>query len=105
MDAAALMRSRYSAYVLGLSDYLIATWHGSTRPAAIDLSEAANAQTTWLGLDIRQHREIDEQHAEVEFVARYRVGGGRALRLHERSRFLRENGRWFYVDGQFDPAA
>ena len=95
------MRSRYCAYVLGLSDYLITTWHASTRPTALDLSEAP----TWLGLSVKRHCVINENHAEVEFIARFRVGGGRASRLHERSRFVCEGGRWFYVDGEIDPAA
>ena len=90
------MRSRYSAYVLGLEDYLLATWHPSTRPEKLDL--AAGPATRWLGLQVRQHRQQDESHATVEFVARYRVGG-RGHRLHETSRFIREAGCWFYVDG------
>jgi SEC-C motif-containing protein len=52
----------------------------------------------WLGLEVRAHRETDASHAEVEFVARSRRAG-RAQRLHERSRFVREDGRWYYVDG------
>lgn len=104
-DAESLMRSRYSAYVLGLPDYLLATWHASTRPAAIDLAEPAHARTSWLGLSVKLHRAIDANHAEVEFIARYRVGGGRAARLHERSRFVRDGVQWFYVDGQIDPGA
>lgn len=93
-DAESLMRSRYSAFVLGRLDYLLATWHASTRPADLTLDAAAQ----WLGLEVRLQRVIDAGHAEVEFVARYREGG-RAVRLHERSRFVREAERWFYVDG------
>ncbi len=93
-DAEALMRSRYSAFVLGRLDYLLATWHASTRPVDLTLDAAAK----WLGLEVRSHRVIDADHAEVEFIARYREGG-RAVRLHERSRFVREAGRWCYVDG------
>ena len=92
-DAAQLMRSRYSAFVLERSDYLLATWHASTRPADLDFEPGAR----WLGLDVRSHRVLDAEHAEVEFVARYRVAG-RVVRLHERSRFVREGGRWWYVD-------
>lgn len=99
-DAESLMRSRYSAFVLGLSDYLISTWHTSTRPTAIDLSDAP----TWLGLSVKNHRVIDANHAEVEFIARFRLGGGRASRLHERSRFFRDDEHWLYVDGTTDPA-
>lgn len=95
--AEALMRSRYVAYTLGRFDYLEATWHASTRPA--DLSPQSPAPK-WLGLDVKRHRQEDEFHAIVEFVARYKVGG-RAHRLHETSRFVRENGRWYYLDGEF----
>jgi SEC-C motif-containing protein len=94
-DAEALMRSRYSAYVLDLADYLRMTWHPSTRPQALDPGLA----TTWLGLSVKQHVLTGPDTAEVEFIARYRVGGGSAVRLHEHSRFIRENGRWLYVDG------
>jgi SEC-C motif-containing protein len=94
-DALCLMRSRYSAYVLDLRDYLLATWHPSTRPATISSNEPG---LKWLGLDVKQHKPIDADHAEVEFVARSKLAG-RAYRLHERSRFVREHGFWFYVDG------
>ena len=94
-DAESLMRSRYCAFVRGQRDYLLATWHASTRPSDLALQPA----TQWLGLQVRAHHVVDAEHAEVEFVARYR-DGGRATRLHERSRFVREQGRWFYVDGE-----
>ena len=93
-DAECLMRSRYTAFVQERADYLQATWHASTRPAALDFDAGAK----WLGLAVRAHRAMGEDRAEVEFVARYRLGG-RAVRLHERSRFVREGGRWYYVDG------
>jgi SEC-C motif-containing protein len=93
------MRSRYEAYAALDREWLLATWHASTRPAALDLDPAIK----WLGLDVKDHRVIDDTHAEVEFVARFRSGGGRAHRLHERSRFVREGGRWFYVDGDITP--
>ncbi|MDP3540145.1 MAG: YchJ family metal-binding protein [Azonexus sp.] len=95
--AEALMRSRYSAYVRGLEPYLLATWHASTRPASLNLAEEAG--TKWLGLDVKRHQQRDETHAIVEFVARYRIAG-RGHRLHETSNFVREDGRWFYVDGE-----
>jgi SEC-C motif domain protein len=94
-DAPTLMRSRYSAFVLALPDYLLATWHESTRPATLVLDEPG---LRWLGLQVKQHASQDDTHATVEFVARSKQGG-RAQRLHETSRFARENGRWFYVDG------
>ena len=93
-DAEHLMRSRYSAFVHKRADYLLSTWHSSTRPASLDL----DAGTKWLGLEVREHQVTGADTAEVEFVARYRVQG-RAVRMHERSRFVREDGRWFYVDG------
>jgi SEC-C motif-containing protein len=93
-DAEHLMRSRYSAFVREQADYLLATWHSSTRPASLDFDAGAK----WLGLEVRQHQVTGADTAEVEFVARYRVQG-QAVRLHERSRFVREDGRWFYVDG------
>ena len=95
-SAETLMRSRYSAYVLGLEPYLLATWHASTRPAALHLAEEAG--TKWLGLEVKRQQAQDASHATVEFVARYRIAG-RGHRLHETSRFVREDGRWFYVDG------
>lgn len=96
--AEALMRSRYSAYVLALEAYLLATWHPSTRPVSLKLQETPQAK--WLGLQVKRHEPTGPDSARVEFVARYKVGG-RAHRLHELSRFLRENGRWYYVDGEF----
>ena len=95
--AEALMRSRYSAYGLGLEPYLLATWHSSTRPAALHLAEEPG--TKWLGLAVKRHQVRDASHASVEFVARYRLAG-RGHRLHETSAFVREDGRWFYVDGE-----
>jgi SEC-C motif-containing protein len=97
-DAESLMRSRYSAFVLGLQDYLLATWHPSRRPAAL---EADPPGLKWLGLEVRRHTVQDAEHATVSFVARTRLHG-RAQRLVETSRFVREDGRWYYLDG--DPA-
>lgn len=92
-----LMRSRYSAYVLGDTRYLRATWDARTCPA--DLDADGDGAPRWLGLSIKRHAPLDDTHAEVEFVARYKVGG-RAHRLHETSRFVRDgDGRWRYVDG------
>lgn len=93
-DAESLMRSRYSAFVQGDVAYLLATWHSSQRPATLELEAGAK----WLGLQIKQHRSTGEHTAEVAFVARFRVGG-KAVRQHERSRFVREDGCWYYVDG------
>ena len=96
-DAESLMRSRYSAFVLQRADYLLATWHAPLRPPSVDFDPGAR----WLGLEVRAARATGDDTAEVEFVARHRIAG-RAVRLHERSRFVREGGRWFYVDGVFE---
>ena len=92
-----LMRSRYTAYTLLREDYLLASWHVSTRQAQLGLTEETASK--WLGLQVKRHEQQDDSHAVVEFIARYKVGG-RAHRLHEVSRFVREDGRWFYVDGE-----
>lgn len=89
------MRSRYAAFALQLEPYLLVTWHASTRPPMVEFE----AGTKWLGLSVKSFHETGLDRAEVEFVARYKLGGGSAVRLHERSRFVREDGRWFYVDG------
>jgi SEC-C motif domain protein len=94
-DAESLMRSRYSAFVLEDADYLLATWHPAHRPAELTFEPGLK----WLGLDVKDHQQVDATHAEVEFVARSRQAG-RAHRLHERSRFVCEDGRWFYLDGE-----
>lgn len=88
----ALMRSRYSAYGLGLIDYLLATWHPSTSPGELELPPLK-----WLGLELR-HALATGDAGVVEFVARYR-DSGRGGRMHETSRFVREDGRWYYIDG------
>lgn len=98
----ALMRSRYSAYVLKLGDYLLATWYGETSPGEIEFPT-----TKWLGLEIK-HSAMSGDVGVVEFVARYRDSTGRAGRLHETSRFVREGAgraaRWYYIDGVVDEA-
>ncbi|MDO8252264.1 MAG: YchJ family protein [Rhodoferax sp.] len=94
----ALMRSRYSAFVLGLVDYLLATWHPTTAPDELELSPVK-----WLGLEVRRVQAQGDAGV-VEFVARCREGG-RAQRLHETSRFVRQGGRWYYIDGQMSGTA
>ena len=86
------MRSRYSAYVLGLPDYLLATWHPGTAPGELELP-----LVKWLGLEVR-HAQASVDVGVVVFVAGCRYNG-RAQRMHETSRFVREQGRWYYVDG------
>ncbi len=94
--AEALMRSRYAAHALDREAYLLDTWHASTRPP--ELESQAPPRPRWIGLTILRHQRLDDTHAVVEFVARYRLGG-RAHRLHETSRFVLEGQRWYYVDG------
>ncbi|QNH19291.1 hypothetical protein HEP73_00177 [Xanthomonas sp. GW] len=93
-DAETLMRSRYSAYVRRDADYLRASWHPSTRPAELEL----DTHTTWLGLTVQRVVASGADRAEVAFLARYRIGGGSAVRMTEHSRFVREDGRWYYLD-------
>lgn len=110
--AEALMRSRYTAFTLRDEAYLRATWHPSTVPAEPLFDD--NEPIRWLGLEIKYALRLrkgkanlqdDPDRDTVEFVARYKIGG-RAHRLHEVSRFVREAGpdgqkRWFYLDGSF----
>lgn len=97
-DAEALMRSRYSAYVLKDADYLRSSWHPDTRPETLSLDDAPGQRTHWLGLSVKRHIVTGEDSAEVEFVARYRIGGGSAVKMTEHSRFQRIDGRWYYLD-------
>jgi len=97
-DAEALMRSRYSAYVKQLPEYLLASWHPDTRPETLSLDEPAGQRTRWLGLTVHEHTQSDPDHAQVRFTARYRIGGGSAVKMQEHSRFVRLEGRWFYLD-------
>ncbi len=96
-NAEILMRSRYSAYVLGLAHYLLYTWHPDTRPTHLSLSE--DPAMKWLGLSVKRFEQTSATSAIVEFVARYKIGGQKAERLHEVSQFLRSD-RWYYVSGE-----
>jgi SEC-C motif-containing protein len=96
-DAVTLMRSRYSAYVLHVTEYLLASWHPETRPEQLDLAEEPTPK--WLGLAVKRHVALGESQALVEFVARYKIAG-RAYRMHEISQFRRVDGRWYYLDGE-----
>jgi len=93
-----LMRSRYTAYALAREDYLLATWHASTRPPSLGFEPAQQ----WLGLKIVRTEAggADDAEGRVAFVARSKLGG-RAQRLEEDSRFVKEGGRWYYVDGRY----
>jgi SEC-C motif-containing protein len=93
----ALMRSRYTAYALRNGDYVSATWHPSSRPARLDLKTEA---TRWLGLTLVEAPPPNpDGTGEVEFSADFIADGCRQT-LHETSRFLREDGRWYYLDGE-----
>ncbi len=96
------MRSRYSAYVSARGDYLLRTWHDSTRPDHLDLGDAEGV--AWLDLRIIRTEAggPGDQQGVFEFVARYKVGG-KAHRLVEISRFVREDGQWFYLNGTLPP--
>jgi SEC-C motif-containing protein len=87
-----LMRSRYSAYVVGDAPYLVRTWHPRNRPDPLEVAP----DTGWLRLDVLDTAggEEDDETGEVEFVATHVDGP-----LHERSRFVRRAGRWVYLDG------
>lgn len=100
--AEALMRSRYTAYTLGNADYLLASWHADTRPDRLDLSDE-DRRLKWLGLEVVRTSagQPGDDEGVVEFVARYKVGG-RACRMHELSRFVCVDGRWYYLDGDVD---
>lgn len=89
------MRSRYSAFVLGLDDWLFTTWHPRTRPEDV----RTDPGTVWTGLEIVATADggPEDETGEVEFVARWQGG-----QMHERSRFSRRAGRWMYVDGDVD---
>lgn len=89
------MRSRYTAYVQGNEQYLLTTWHPSTRPETLNLTD--NPQ--WIRLKILA---CDEEH--VEFVATCRING-KAHRMHEKSRFIFEDSRWYYADGEVEEHA
>lgn len=92
--AEALMRSRYSAFVIQDARYLAATWHASTRPAQIDF----HLDQEWMQLRVVRVNEEGDA-ATVEFIACSRIGGASGT-IHELSKFVREAGRWAYVDGK-----
>ncbi|WP_031004581.1 YchJ family protein [Streptomyces sp. NRRL F-5727] len=93
-----LMRSRYSAFVVGDAPYLLRTWAPETRPGTLDLDPGM----LWKGLEILGTTDgtAFHQSGTVTFRARY-AHGGEAGSLHERSRFTRHDGAWVYVDGDF----
>ena len=91
-----LMRSRYSAFVSGDAGYLLRTWHRTTRPRTLDL----DPDVRWTGLDVvsTSGGSLLETAGTVEFRASYAVVKRVGVQ-HEHSRFVREGGRWTYLDG------
>ncbi|MFG2196505.1 YchJ family protein [Streptomyces sp. NPDC048639] len=96
--AEALMRSRYSAFVIQDSAYLLRTWHPATRPTVVDF----DAGLRWSGLDILGTTEGSAFHTTgtVTFRARY-THEGQPGELHEQSRFVQHDGAWVYRDAVF----
>lgn len=90
-----LMRSRYSAFACKNEPYLLESWHPDTRPAALNLS--SQEPVKWVGLKVLSHTN-EGNKATVEFIARYKING-KAEKIHELSHFVKEQGRWFYIDG------
>ncbi len=93
------MRARYSAYVLHDHQFLLASWHPDTRPESIGFTD----EQQWLGLTVVETGGGGglESEGSVEFRARFQRGSDH-FELHELSRFVREGGTWYYLDGQ-DP--
>lgn len=98
--AEVLMRSRYSAYVLKNTDYLLATWFKNTRPKQLDFSKET---VIWQKLNILHTKKggAKDEKGRVEFEAFY-VDNNETQKMHEISRFKQIAGRWFYVDGVLD---
>jgi len=94
-DAERLMRSRYSAYVMKLPDYILATWHPDSRPETLTLDDLSGIK--WMKLQVKTHHQSDAIHAEVEFSATYQSGNQKKTQLTEHSQFVKVNDRWLYV--------
>jgi SEC-C motif-containing protein len=96
--AKALMKSRYTAYVLKDENYLAKTWHPSTRPAKLELSAD---QTEWQQLKVMNSKrgKLTDKKGWVAFAAFYQDEKGNSGVLKEESMFVREAGRWYYHSG------
>lgn len=103
--AVQLMRSRFTAYAVGDDEHVLRTWHTSTRPTRAELAESRREVPTWRRLVVHrtEYGGPFEDRGMVEFTALARGADGSALRLHETSRFVREDGAWTYVDGDVTP--
>lgn len=98
--AEALMRSRYTAFAVGDIDHVMASWHPSTRPLRSALEASLGEESRWLRLEVHRTEQGGpfDDDGVVEFTAHGKREGGR-FRLHEISRFTREDGVWRYLDG------
>lgn len=94
------MRSRYSAFCLNLPEYIERSWHSSTRAGRPSAEDDEGEKPRWIGLRVTRHEIVDHEREIVEFTARYKLRG-RVFLMHEISRFVREDGHWFYLDGTF----
>ncbi|PJG58672.1 zinc chelation protein SecC [Aeromonas cavernicola] len=93
------MRSRYSAFVLGLGDYLVYSWHPDYL-GGLNAHDLSHIDTQWDGLDIITSSDgAQDQTGIVEFKAWFQEDGQRRC-LHERSQFVRFDGRWVYTNGE-----
>ncbi len=96
------MRSRYSAFVLGLGEYLVQSWHPA-HLGGLTAAELSQTDTHWDGLEIiASQGGPEDETGMVEFKAWFLEGDKRHC-LHERSRFGRYQGRWVYTEGEIDP--
>ncbi|MFW2366693.1 MAG: YchJ family protein [Desulforhopalus sp.] len=102
MSAERLMRSRYVAYVIKAEDYLLSSWHPTTRPNKIDFEPRP---VRWLGLEIHGSelgRDSDSK-GSVDFTATY-YENGQICKLREKSHFVKEHGLWYYLSGKCEIA-
>ena len=88
------MCSRYTAFVKEDKDYLLRTWHESALPKEVDFEPLH-----WRSRKIEAFMPLSEITARVKFVAKARDDAGNMITLKENSRFVKENGRWYYIDG------
>jgi|LauGreDrversion4_2_1035121.scaffolds.fasta_scaffold205029_4 SEC-C motif-containing protein len=98
-----LMRSRYSAYVTNCMDYIQRTMKGKASEG-FDAQEAAKWSNSvyWLSLNLIKHTQKDQLHGQVEFIVSYQLKDN-IFKMHEKSDFIFEEGRWFYIDGKLYP--
>lgn len=96
-SALALMRSRYTAFVLRHEAHILASWHSTSRPKNLHFDDFP---VTWIGLEIHQAEEgeREDERGMVEFTSTY-VDNGHLCKLREKSNFVQEDGLWFYLGG------